>query len=61
LAQTRYDAGFVNYFEVIDAQRTVLSAERAATQLGAQRLVNSIGLIKALGGGWERGATVAVN
>ena len=28
LAQTRYDAGYVNYFEVIDAQRTVLSAER---------------------------------
>ena len=56
LAQTRYDAGFVNYFEVIDAQRTVLAAERAATQLGAQRLVNSVGLIKALGGGWERGA-----
>jgi multidrug efflux system outer membrane protein len=56
LAQTRYDAGFVNYFEVIDAQRTVLAAERAATQLGAQRLVNSVGLIKALGGGWSRQA-----
>ncbi len=58
LAQTRYDAGFVNYFEVIDAQRTVLAAERAATQLGAQRLVNSVGLIKALGGGWSRSAEV---
>jgi multidrug efflux system outer membrane protein len=61
LAQTRYDAGYVNYFEVIDAQRTVLTAERASAQLSAQRLVNSIGLIKALGGGWERSATVANN
>jgi multidrug efflux system outer membrane protein len=56
LARTRYDAGFVNYFEVIDAQRAMLAAERAATQLQAQRLVNSVGLIKALGGGWSRDA-----
>lgn len=61
LAQTRYDAGLVNYFEVIDAQRTVLTAERASAQLSAQRLVNSVGLIKALGGGWERPASVAAN
>jgi multidrug efflux system outer membrane protein len=59
LAQTRYDAGYVNYFEVLDAQRTLLAAERAATQLGAQRLVNSVGLIKALGGGWSREVAVA--
>lgn len=59
LAQTRYDAGYVNYFEVLDAQRTLLAAERAATQLGAQRLVNSVGLVKALGGGWSRETAVA--
>jgi multidrug efflux system outer membrane protein len=60
LAQKRYDAGFVNYFEVIDAQRTVLSAERIAAQLAAQRLSNSVTLIKALGGGWNAApATVA--
>lgn len=52
LAQKRYDAGFVNYFEVIDAQRTVLATERASAQLAAQRLNNSVALIKALGGGW---------
>ena len=61
LAQKRYDAGFVNYFEVIDAQRTVLSAERTAAQLAAQRLNNSVTLIKALGGGWAaKPTTVAV-
>ncbi|MEJ1974373.1 MAG: TolC family protein [Lacunisphaera sp.] len=60
LAQKRYDAGFVNYFEVIDAQRTVLSAERTSAQLAAQRFNNSVALIKALGGGWIAApATVA--
>ena len=54
LAQTRFEAGFVNYLEVIDAQRTVLSAERATAQLTAQRLLTSVALIKALGGGWVR-------
>jgi multidrug efflux system outer membrane protein len=59
LAQTRYDAGYVNYFEVIDAQRTLLTSERAATQLGAQRLLTSVALIKSLGGGWTNPAAVA--
>ncbi len=58
LAQKRYDAGFVNYFEVIDAQRTVLATERASARLAAQRLNNSVTLIKALGGGWTASPTV---
>jgi multidrug efflux system outer membrane protein len=59
LARTRYEAGFVNYFEVIDAQRTLLATERASTQLGAQRLLASVALIKALGGGWTNPAAIA--
>jgi multidrug efflux system outer membrane protein len=53
LAQRRYDAGYVSYLEVIDAQRTALSNQRASVQLTAQRLNTSIALIKALGGGWS--------
>jgi multidrug efflux system outer membrane protein len=53
LAQIRYDAGFVAYFEVIDAQRTSLAIERASAQLAAQRLNTGVALIKALGGGWH--------
>jgi multidrug efflux system outer membrane protein len=53
LAQTRYEAGFVAYFEVIEAQRTALATERAAVQLAARRLTNSVALLKALGGGWQ--------
>lgn len=51
-AQTRYDAGFVSYLEVIDAERNVLSLERSSAQLAAQRVNASVALIKALGGGW---------
>jgi multidrug efflux system outer membrane protein len=59
LAQRRYDAGYVSYLEVIDAQRTALSNQRASVQLTAQRLNTSIALIKALGGGWSSTTTGA--
>lgn len=52
LAQKRYDSGFVNLLEVIDAQRTVLATERASAQLAAQRLNTSVSLIKSIGGTW---------
>jgi multidrug efflux system outer membrane protein len=53
LSQTRYDAGFVSYLEVVDAQRTALEAERAEARLAGQRVITHITLIKALGGGWS--------
>lgn len=62
LAQKRYDSGFVNLLEVIDAQRTVLIAERASAQLAAQRLNTSVALIKSVGGAWtSQPRTVAMN
>ncbi|MEO6569411.1 MAG: efflux transporter outer membrane subunit [Opitutaceae bacterium] len=60
LAQTRYDAGFVAYLEVIDAQRTSLAVERASAQLTALRLNASVALIKSLGGGWRNPFSDAV-
>jgi multidrug efflux system outer membrane protein len=61
LAQKRYDSGFVNLLEVIDAQRTVLATERASAQLAAQRLNTSVALIKAVGGDLaDRPQTVAM-
>jgi multidrug efflux system outer membrane protein len=61
-AHTRYDAGYVSYLEVIDAERTVLLLERATAQLGARQLNARVALIKALGGGWHstRNINVAV-
>jgi multidrug efflux system outer membrane protein len=54
LANVRYEAGTVNYLEVIDAERRLLEQERQDAQLQGQRLVASVHLIKALGGSWEQ-------
>jgi multidrug efflux system outer membrane protein len=53
LATDRYRAGIVSYLEVVDASRDALQAERADAQLAGQRLVTTVQLIKALGGGWK--------
>ena len=52
LADVRYKNGSASYFEVIDAQRTLLSAERAQSQSLGLCSVASVGLIRALGGDW---------
>jgi len=57
LADVRYKNGSTSYFEVIDAQRTLLATERAQSQSLGQRSIASVGLIRALGGGW--GAVVS--
>jgi hydrophobe/amphiphile efflux-1 (HAE1) family protein/NodT family efflux transporter outer membrane factor (OMF) lipoprotein len=53
LATDRYRSGIVGYLDVVDASRDALQAERANAQLAGQRLIASVQLIKALGGGWE--------
>jgi multidrug efflux pump len=54
LATDRYRSGIVAYIEVVDASRDMLSAERANAQLAGERLIATVQLIKALGGGWEK-------
>ncbi|HXC98752.1 MAG TPA: efflux transporter outer membrane subunit [Verrucomicrobiae bacterium] len=52
LATDRYRSGIVSYIEVVDAEREALQAERDNALLSGQRLIASVQLIKALGGGW---------
>jgi multidrug efflux system outer membrane protein len=52
LTQLQYKEGLVSYLQVIDAERTLLTNELAAVQLLDQRLVSTVLLIKAIGGGW---------
>jgi len=52
LAEDRYRSGIVSYIEIIDADRDTLSAERSNAELIGQRLIASVQLVKALGGGW---------
>lgn len=55
LSNTRYRNGFVNHLELIDAERSVLATQRAATQIERERALATVGLIRALGGGWTGG------
>lgn len=53
LADARYREGLVNYLEVIDAERSRLAAERTAVQIRSRRLISTVLLVRALGGGWQ--------
>jgi NodT family efflux transporter outer membrane factor (OMF) lipoprotein len=53
LTQNQYEAGLIDYLSVVQVETTALNTERAALTLAADRLVTSVQLIAALGGGWE--------
>lgn len=53
LARVRYEKGLASYFEVVEADRTVLSTKLSIAQLDGQRAASSVLLMKALGGGWK--------
>jgi NodT family efflux transporter outer membrane factor (OMF) lipoprotein len=53
LSNNRYKGGVTTYLEVITAQATALADERTAVQISGRRMVASVLLIKALGGGWD--------
>ncbi|MEO6035935.1 MAG: efflux transporter outer membrane subunit [Verrucomicrobiota bacterium] len=53
LALQRYEAGLVGYLDVVDANRAALVTQRSRAQLAGERLIASVQLIKALGGGWS--------
>ncbi|MCU1276060.1 MAG: efflux system, outer rane lipoprotein NodT family [Bryobacterales bacterium] len=52
IANNRYKAGLVSYLDVLFAETALLANQRTATQIGGQRMVATVVLIKALGGGW---------
>lgn len=52
LAEIRYREGVDDLLTVLDAQRTLFQAEDQLAQVRLARLQASIGLFKALGGGW---------
>ena len=60
MANTRYTGGLVTYLDVITAQEQALTNERLAAQILGQRLVTSVYLVKALGGGWDSSSLAAV-
>jgi len=53
LAQVRYRAGADTLLTLLDAQRTLYAAQDNAALLRQARLIASVALYKALGGGWQ--------
>ena len=56
IAQSRYNAGYSGFLDVLDAQRNVNDAELALARNRQAQLTYSVDLIKALGGGWAPGS-----
>ncbi len=54
LAMDRYTHGLTNFLDVLDAQRSLNSAEDSVVQSRAAVNIDLVSLYKALGGGWER-------
>jgi NodT family efflux transporter outer membrane factor (OMF) lipoprotein len=57
LSDLRYRSGTASYLDLLDAQRSLFSAQQAAVQANLQRLVNQVTLYRVLGGGWSEPAT----
>ncbi|MGS1027368.1 efflux transporter outer membrane subunit [Burkholderia glumae] len=53
IVTNQYKSGTVAYLSVLTAQTTAFTAEQKLVQIDGQRMVSSVGLVKALGGGWD--------
>jgi NodT family efflux transporter outer membrane factor (OMF) lipoprotein len=53
LSNQRYKGGVTSYLEVLTAEAALLQNQRAAIDLETRRYVASVGLVRALGGGWD--------
>jgi NodT family efflux transporter outer membrane factor (OMF) lipoprotein len=61
IASNRYSGGLVSYLDVVNAQQNLLNNEQELAVIQGQKLVTSVLLIKALGGGWDASSLSAVH
>ena len=61
LTSNQYKAGLIAYLDVVVVQATALSAERTVLNLQQSRLIASVNLITALGGGWDGNTDLSAN
>jgi len=52
-AEYRYKAGIATYLEIVVAENAALAARLSAADIQVRRMVASVQLVKALGGGWS--------
>ena len=53
ISNQRYKGGVTSYLEVLTAEATLLQNQRTAIDLQTRQFVASVGLVRALGGGWN--------
>lgn len=53
LTSNQYKAGLIGYLDVVNVQATALSNERSVLNVLQSRLIASVQLMAALGGGWQ--------
>jgi multidrug efflux system outer membrane protein len=56
ISETRYRNGMVGQLELLDARRSELRNRRLALQVRSAQYQATVGLIRAIGGGWEAAA-----
>ncbi|MDR0407536.1 MAG: efflux transporter outer membrane subunit [Campylobacteraceae bacterium] len=54
LVNYQYEAGYVDYLSVLDAQRSLLNAQLSTIQTRQALLSSGVALFKSLGGGWDK-------
>jgi multidrug efflux system outer membrane protein len=59
LAEKRFEGGLIDFLEVLDAQRTALSAELVLSQSRTDAATSLVAVYKALGAGWQSAAPSA--
>ncbi len=57
LSSRRYEEGLDSYLSVLDAQRSLYSAQRGLVELRFAKLANQVTLYQVLGGGWQPART----
>jgi NodT family efflux transporter outer membrane factor (OMF) lipoprotein len=55
LSNQRYKGGVTGYLEVLTAESALLQNQRTAISIQTRQFVSSVGLVRALGGGWDAG------
>jgi NodT family efflux transporter outer membrane factor (OMF) lipoprotein len=53
ISNQRYKGGVTSYLEVLTAEATLLQNQRTAIDLDTRQFAASVGLVRALGGGWD--------
>ena len=59
LSDLRYQNGIASYLDLLDAQRSLFTAQQAVVQTRLAQLQSQVTLYRALGGGWTEPGELA--